>query len=265
MGSYRLLYDSFFISLETWLLIIFAENSLLCKARSSIVYSILLSLQITRRVVFGKLGSASLLLSLALDVLVIGTLYSGKFRKKLFLIIVFYSINFIFDSAAFLITNFFCSVVAQMYFNNDLFLIETIISKTMVLSAVLLIKDTLKTGNRLREWLKYLPTPVFTIIALVWGSPFTNDADNDDIAKLLIIICVFGFLSNVYLIIHIHRMNEKAVLEYMLKMQKESERLSKEHYIELRNAYSQIDQLAHDIKHHMNYLEYAADLDSVRS
>lgn len=266
MESYRVLYDSFFISFETWLLIIFAGNSLLCKTYAGVVYSSLLSLQIVRRILFGKLGPASLLLSLVLDVSVTGVFYSGTFRKKVFLIVVFYSINFIFDSAAFLITNVFYSNCTQMHFNrNQLLPVATIISKLMVLSVVLLIKESLKTGNNLKEWLKYLPTPVFTIVALVWGSPFTNDLNNGDIVKLLVMICIFGLLSNIYLIIYIQRTNEKAKLEHLLYMQKESERLSKDHYIELRQAYRHIDRLAHDIKHHLDYLESAADSDNVRN
>jgi len=99
---------------------------------------------------------------------------------------------------------------------------------------------------------------------LVWRSPDELMEGNTSNLSFFI-ICVFGILLNIIMIVVFQRGNKKIQLEYRIQVLEDNRKLSKAHFMELREAYRKIERMAHDMKQHLNYLEAAPDIERVQS
>lgn len=262
------LYDGIILTFETILLIVFVGNSLNnndCSRRILFII-ILAALQVMQRNLLEIFGVWSIFLSLFLDICVVCFGLKGKSAKKVFIILVFYSFSILFDASAGLLSSFLFKIECLSNLPDEYMLFTTtLISKLALLFFVILMKNDFRLQGRFSDWLKKFAVPLFTIAALIIGSPFTPVVTADGTIGLLATICVSIFISNISLIILVRKSYEKEQLEYRLIIYEESKRQHKEHLLELRQAYDQIKLSAHDFKQHLNYIRAVNDLNSIHS
>jgi len=227
-----------------------------------LIFIVVTAVQIARKIFYGDIGAASLIISASLDMAIIHICYLGNIRKELFINAAFYALSFITEAVTIVILTLPYLLLKNPVDIDGISTPIALFTKTLLLSVVLLLKNTLKMNSSLMDSLKFLPVPVFIIIAWAWGAKYAGYIYDTDKAILLIVMCVFSVICAVYLALVIKRSNEKAQLQYRLEMLEESKKQSAAHYYELQAAYRQIERTAHDIKHHLDYIESAPDLES---
>ena len=262
MVDFNSIFEYLIIAFETIALFIFLSSFFTTRYNYLLTFVIVTVTQIIRRLVFEDGGPISLIPSTAIDIVFTHLCYLGKFKEKLFISITFYALIFITEAITLIILSLPYLILKNPVDLDGSLIPLALLSKSLLLSVILLLKKTLKIDSRIMDSLKYFPVPVFIVIAWAWGSKYTSIIDDTDKAILLIIMCIFSVMCAVYLVMVLKRSSEKALLQCRIEMLAENKEQSAAHYYELQAAYRQIERTAHDIKHHLDYIESAPDLES---
>lgn len=264
MLTIELAYDCSIIAAETCLLVLFVWKSLDRKLHPVCIALLLIALQCVRRILIIESGFLSVLLSYGFDFITISLCFAGKIKKKVFLLTLFYAYLFIFDIAAILLVSSAVNFVSVSAVDMDLLhLPSTIVSRLILLGIILLVGKTLKSENGVYEWIRFMPVPVLTVLAISWLQPLSYETSDKNITWMFTAICIFSLLANIFSFVYIKSKNDKMQLDYRLKITEEHKRLRKAHIQELQSAYRLIERANHNLKNHLTYIANAPDLESV--
>jgi len=247
------------------MLVMFADKALSRRFHFWLTFAALTVLQAVRYKIFGGMGDVDLVPSFLIDFTVISFAFKGTILKKAFLTTLFYALIFIFEAITALAVSEGIGIITKTSPDVDtMYWLMVVISKALLLLTTLLLGKKLAFNQSPREWLLYLPLPAMTIVILVWGYPFTHTDPNSAVTEMLTGVCAFSLLSNIFLIVYMKRKEERNLLSVKVEALRIQRKMSEAYYSELNAAHALIERTAHDLKHHLDYIETADNLESVK-
>ena len=160
--SIILIIECISICFETFIFIYLIDNSFKRRYFSKYVWVLLLSiLQMIQHIVFGKIGLISIIPTMTFDLAVTFCGYAGKLRKKIFFVILFYSLSIVFDTfSELLMTGLYALIDITPFIISEWPIPTLILSKISLLLVVILIGKSLRIETDLKDWLWFAPVPM---------------------------------------------------------------------------------------------------------
>lgn len=262
MTDLLFLLDLLIYAVESLFLILFASKILSKRFYLPIIFLAMLFLQLLK-IAMGIEGILGTVLFFAVDILSVHFCYKGGFKKKIFTVTLFYASLAICDMLAFLLVLYVSKILSILNSGDELHYASSLLSKLFTLIVVYFFGKVSETENSLQEWMRFLPIPSVTVIAFTWIFPYSLNQD-EEIAPLMFLICVFGMLSNVVSYGLVQKSAEENRLRYHLRVNQEFRDNQAVYFHDLQSSYCRLEHTVHDIKQHFDYLEAEPELETIK-
>ena len=238
-------------------IIAYVANKLFVKRfQPAYIYLIFVGSQVIKHfLISGEI--TGLIITIAIPALLLFICYKRNLRGKIVFLVIYL--------VATVCSEIVISIILSIIYGVTLSLEQPVtlytgyaLHKLVLLILALLFLRYKNANFYISKWIKFIPIPFCVFLTLCWF--FYKNYENSESFGQILALCIFGFLTCLFMIGFVQYKEEQKQTAQQLKMLRESEWFKKQ-WIEEREAMiRQRDRIAHDSHHHLEYVSSLNDI-----
>ncbi|MGB8452052.1 MAG: GHKL domain-containing protein [Anaerocolumna sp.] len=245
--------------IESWLLFLFLGVCLGREERSKYIYYGAILVDFLIVVVIGNIVQIiglAFFISTIYEIVACNSIFEGKTRVKVFLVILYNILLVIVDNLVYILTLGILKVdFIEIYDMNLINTILTVISKTF-LSLIIFTLSTYWKRDRekipLKNMLILYSLPIVSVVLLLFLFDYSINVVIDSKRIILLYMTVLGLLTiNIFLLFIYNKLDESEQVKYKVLLMEQQIKLQGQYFGELKQSYTRANKLYHDFKNHL--------------